>query len=189
LASPDNVTSNVPEWLENHFLPVLKKRLEAELNEDPRLFIDKQTEVGADWPETLADALNRSCCLIAIWSPHYFRSTWCLAEWETIKYREQEAGFRTNNNSCGLIYPVVFSDGEWFPEEAKRMQYRDDFRNFAYPYKQFRESQLYLEFHDRVAEVARQLVERLKQVPPWNLKWQSIRPSSTPPFIPTFQRL
>ena len=77
------------EWVHNHFFPVLKGRLESMLPEEPKIFIDENIEKGSKWPEKLAQALHQSRCMIAVWSPGYFRSTWCVAEWETLLARER----------------------------------------------------------------------------------------------------
>ncbi len=181
-------SGDVPEWLYNHFLPVLRNRLDAVLPEEPQLFIDKDIEKGSDWPETLSNALHRSCYLLAILTPRYFRSEWCLAEWQTMRARENQIKTTTKNNVPRLIYPIVFSDGEHFPEEAKRMQWRTEMHQYAYPYPQFRKTERYLVFHDVVGEIADELAKKLKLAPPWNSKWESMTPDSKLSLIPKFPR-
>jgi TIR domain len=181
---------DVPEWVKNHFLPVLERRLEAEFDETPRIFLDEQIDTGADWPITLADALHRSYCLLAIWSPSYFRSRWCMAEWQTMRVREEQLGLRTSANPSGLVYPVVYSDGDTFPVEAKRIQHRKDLKDYAYPYPQFRNSEKYLEFHDQVARIAQELVNLFNDsIPPWNPDWSICTPDPEPEPVYLFKRL
>jgi hypothetical protein len=179
---------NVPEWLREHFLPLLINRLGAVLGEDPDIFCDQRIEVGSDWPDALAEALNRSCCMLAVWSPRYFRSPWCIAEWETMLAREKQLGLKTDG-SPGLVYPVVYSDGDYFPEAANRTQQKIDLREYSYPYPQFRNSEKYLVFHDRVAEIANDLEGWLRLTPAWSADWISLRPDVAPLRPPRFRRL
>ena len=181
-------SGDVPDWLHNHFLPVLSNRLEAVLDEDPQIFVDRDIPYGAEWPDALADALRHSCHLLAVWSPRYFRSSWCLAEWRTMLEREKALGLRPGGDP-GLVYPVVFSDGEHFPEEAKKMQYRTDLRDFAYPYPQFRTSEKYLNFHDRMVGIANDIKDRLARTPKWDGSWTEVRPEPEPLGRQRFQRL
>jgi TIR domain len=177
------------KWVHNHFFPVLKGRLEAILGEPPALFIDQDIEVGSAWPQKLADALHQSRCMVAVWTPSYFRSPWCVAEWETVLERERRVGLKMPGNCGGLVYPVVYSNGDSFPSEAKQTQSRFDFREYAYPYKQFTKTMKYLTFFDKVSELAEQLKRKLDTVPDWDATWPTLRPSPNLPMQPQFVRL
>lgn len=184
-------SGDVGEWVHNHFHPMLLRRLESLLDEEPKVFLDTAMENGSHWPQRLSDALHRSCCLAAVWTPSYFRSDWCLAEWRTIAERERLVGLPTPAGRPGLVYPVVFSDGEHFPDDAKAIQARQNMHEFAYPYEQFRKTEKYLEFHDRMNEVATDLLHRLRGVPQWDSAWPVLPPLLTPPpaTSPSFVRL
>lgn len=177
------------EWLHNHFLPVLIDCLTNELPEQPELFVDAQIDVGADWPLNLVDALHHSCYMIALWTPPYFRSTWCVAEWNTMRQRERHLGLHTSANTAGLIYPIVLGDGDSFPLDARRTQQQRDLKQYAYPYRQFRDSQKYLAFHDTVQQIALDFAQLLTCVPTWNPDWKPAEPTVLPPFTPRFSRL
>jgi hypothetical protein len=184
-----NRSGDVGEWVLNHFHPLLLRRLETVLADEPAVFIDKDIDVGSAWPQKLADALHHSCCMVAIWTPSYFRSGWCVAEWETIRERERLAGLRSRGNSGGLVYPVVYSDGTSFPPEAQQIQSRVDLRDYAYPFEQFRKSEKYMGFFDKVDEVATQLAATLSRSPQWDASWPTLNPP--PPALkkPSFARL
>lgn len=182
-------SGDVSEWVLNHFLPRLANCLESTMSDVPRIFVDEEVETGSDWPQKLADALHRSCCLLTVWTPPYFRSKWCMAEWQTFLSRERNLGFKTSENPSGLVYPVVFSDGDYFPDEAKRTQSRRDLIDCTYPQPQFRNVSKYLEFHDKVGKIAHELDQWLVHVPPWDPNWQPVRPDPLPPYIPRFARL
>ena len=162
-------SGHVPDWITNHFLPTLSALLGEELDEDPKVFKDDQIDKGDSWPERLERELQGSKCMVAIWNPKYFRSKWCLAEWETMRKREDIFGMRSKDNPSGLVYPIVFSNGTSFPESACTIQYTEDFRKFAYPYRVFKEHTLYLDFHDAVSKVAKGILSDA-------VKGPSIRP-------------
>jgi hypothetical protein len=82
---------------------------------EPKLFVDEDNiETGDRWPDSLRDALKASRCMVCVWSPSYFQSSWCVSEWRRFLARER----RLNLHSHGLIAPLRFHDGEHFPEEA-----------------------------------------------------------------------
>jgi hypothetical protein len=101
-----------------------------------------------------------------------------MAEWTTMKAREILVRSKPPEPFFPLVYPIVFSDGEHFPEEAKTIQSELDFRAFAYPYAVFQKSEKYLDFHDRVQWVAEDLAKRLRAPPPWDPEWAALAPDS-----------
>lgn len=179
---------NSSTWLRNHFQPLLTDLLIGLMDEHPKIFVDDQIESGSAWPESLANALHRSRCLVSLWTPPYFQSKWCMAEWHSFRKRERELGLGTPENPAGLVYPIVYSDRDCFPDEAKRTQYRD-LSKFNYPELVFKESKLYLEFHDEVQKIAEELTTLFKRTPDWDQNWKPVRPELDPPFAPIFKRL
>jgi hypothetical protein len=181
---------DVLDWVRNHLHPVLKRRLDEELPEEAQIFLDEQIETGSAWPDALARALHRSCCMVAVFCPGYFRSRWCMAEWQTMRKREELLGYRCEANPAGLVYPVVFSDGKCFPEEAKAIQGRTDLRPYAFPFPQFRDSKKYLKFYEVMTEVTGELAQWFDaRIPPWDDSWPALRPPPEPPPPPRFPRL
>ena len=71
-------SGDVPERIRNHFLPVLANQLDGLLNEEPEIFVDYSIDIGTKWPDILCEALQRSRCLLSVWTLRYFRSGWCL---------------------------------------------------------------------------------------------------------------
>jgi hypothetical protein len=164
---------NVAQWVQNHFEPRLRECLTDELPNDPQIFLDKNMEVGARWPDELARALHRSQLLLAVWSPPYFTSRWCLAEWRTMLRRQELLRI---DSSRGLVYPIRFSDGDTFPPEARNVLQETSFKEWRLPYPQFAESQKYLDFHQAVVALAERLATRLANPPPWRPDWPILRP-------------
>ena len=173
-------TGNVRDWVKNHFHPVLRECLVDLLPDEPRIFVDWEQEIGVNWPANFAHSLKRSCYLVAVWSPRYFKSRWCLAEWHSILKREECLGLATEANPRGLVYPVVFSDGVHFPPKARDTQAKIDMCGWAYPYKQFRETNDYLDFHQAVNQMAAQICSNFADAPVWEDNWPIEQPSPSP---------
>jgi hypothetical protein len=168
---------NVAGWVETHLTKVLSRCLQDELDYEPKIFVDKQIETGAFWPDELENALRRSRLMVAVLSPPYFTSKWCRAEWKSMELRENIVEM-----DSGLIFPVVFSDGDSFNTHVERRQCRS-MKDWSYPYPQFAEAPAFLQFHDKVREFAIELVGRLDKVPQWSPDWPVERPDfhSQPP--------
>ena len=95
-----------------------------------RLFLDVDgIEAGEVWPEKIRHALQSARCLMPIWSPEYFHSDWCVAEWRSFLAREQLVVSR-GQGACRLIVPIKFHDGTWFPPEAASVE-QFDLRDYA----------------------------------------------------------
>ena len=103
--------------------------------------------------------------------------------------REDALGMASVQRPEGLIYPIVFSDGDLFPPRARNTQYRRDFSNWRYPYEQFKEAAAYLEFHNAVTNVAAELAGHLNRVPEWQDNWPVSMPEVEQPAPPVFPRL
>jgi hypothetical protein len=171
---------NVAGWVQTHLLDVLQNCLADELDRKPEIFIDKRIETGLFWPDEIEAGLRHSRLMIAVLSPPYFTSKWCMAEWASMTLREEALNLKS-----GLILPLVFSDGDKFPDAAKLRQGRS-MKLWGYPYPQFSQSPAFLEFHDEVRNVAQEIVPRLDAVPPWNAQWPIRRPdlvSAHPPAM------
>jgi hypothetical protein len=167
----------------------LEACLVDEMGHEPKLFLDSRMEVGTYWPDELANALLKSRYLVAVWSPPYFTSRWCVAEWKSMCARERVLGIPGPANTRGLIYPIVFSDGDLFPTEAHAVQSQHNLSQYAFPYEQFRRTEAYLEFHDKVKAIAADLAQRLESAPTWDETWPIWRPDAFENPPPKFPRL
>lgn len=152
----------VRDWVANHFLPLLSIALNEQLAHEPALFADLSLETTNIWPIQLAEALRRSRCMVAIWSPSYFRSKWCASELLSVFEREQLVRVPGS-----LIVPVVFSGGGDFPDEAKKRE-AFDFRRWAIPFEQFRQTEAYIEFYKAVIALGEVVAARIKTAPVWS---------------------
>lgn len=122
------------EWLEPW--------LSQELQRDARIFLDQEDiRTGERWRAKLSDSLQKSRCMVCLWSPLYFQSKWCVAEWQTFRLRGTEFG-------SDLIIPARFHDGEFYPPSAKEVEARD-FSKFTSVSPRFWHSDLALEFEQK----------------------------------------
>jgi cellulose biosynthesis protein BcsQ len=158
------------EWVDRQLLPLMQKHLEFELAETVKVFFDRaQITAGQDWAGAQRRALLQSRLLLAIWSPQYFKSRWCLAEFETFRRRSQLV-------DRNLIVPLTVHNGELFPPEALAMQWAD-FKEFMIVGRAFnRMTERYVRFEEAVGNLCRQIKSQLNSVPAFNPKWPIIEP-------------
>ena len=166
---------NACQWVHNHFYPLLLDCLTDQVGWEPRIFIDLAAETGSDWPSLLEDALLRSKMLVAVWSPPYFRSAWCLAEWESMQARERALNLGQPSRPNGLIYPIIFSDSDNFPPAALRRQARD-LKPWSNPFLAYRESHGYDALYREMQDIAIEIGQMLTRAPIWRPGWPIHRP-------------
>jgi hypothetical protein len=132
-----------------------------------RMFIDEENiETGDRWPQKLRDALRLSKCMVGVWSPAYFQSSWCFSEWESFRERERRLAMQSH----GLIAPLRFHDGEHFPEEARVVQWTD-----VAPYTStvpaFWTSPRAIELEDVLKAFASQVAHMIRRAPEFDVNW------------------
>ena len=160
------------EWLHEHFLIFLKDYLKATLSRDARVFVDKSGISSGDaWPERIKRALVHSKCLIPIWSPPYFYSSWCMCECNVMLDREKRLGYRTTTNPGGLVIPVRIFDGEQFPDFAKNI-HCFDCRNFARTGEGFKKTERYIKFQDHMLDWIPDVVDCINSAPSWSNEFE-----------------
>ena len=82
-----------PGWVRNVFYRLLYHYLSEELGREAHIFLDENIRTGTAWPTYLKNALSKSRVLVALWSPQYFSSEWCLTEIASFIARENHNGF------------------------------------------------------------------------------------------------
>src|SRR4051794_8499158 len=115
------------DWLNKHFKPLLEFWLEFELGRKPNIYIDTQLDkdIGTTWPVQLGKEISVSRILIPLWSKNYLNSIWCTCEVSHMLEREKLAGYRTAENSSGLVIPVIIQDGETLPINLSIIEHLD----------------------------------------------------------------
>lgn len=69
-----------------------------------------------------------------------------------------------------LIYPVIFNDGDSFPETARSVQYID-MSKYNCPEPSFRKTRPYVAFHKQIEHIAQKVAEMVLAVPDWEANW------------------
>lgn len=137
-----------------------------ELNLDRKdfhVFFDEKTiEAGDEWVEELSDAIKSSKCLVAIWSPDYFHSPWCLTEFHSFLKRQED--LKKKGIKAGLIIPASYHDGQHFPSEAKAIQFLD-FTEYASTISAFWRSSDAVEFEKKIKEFAKSIANKIENAP------------------------
>jgi hypothetical protein len=161
-------------WVKNHFHELVSQWLPQCMPDEPRIFIDfENIETGAEWPAVLQRCLKTSRCLLPVFCPAYFRSAWCCSELETIRERERQLGLRTPEAPRGLIYPVVFWDGSFFPSHVNTIQWRN-VSKWANPYPAFSQTASYSEFLNEVQHICTELSQLIAACPPFRDDWPTL---------------
>jgi hypothetical protein len=184
------------EWLIEHFLPLFEEYLaneimaqcqrlprkiffdQAEINPALRHFEESVNgiEPGANWRLALHDAIQQSCCMVGVWSPDYFFSEWCLAEWKTFKVRQ----LKTNRIT---VVPFSVHDGTTFPAEARGANIVD-LNDYMIVGEGFRKTEQYVAFQQALKNFARNVAAIIKQSPPFE-SWtgpELVTPPVAPPI-------
>jgi len=134
---------------------------------EARLFMDEDCIEASDrWPERLKEGVRLSKCMVAVWSPLYFQSSWCVSEWESFRERER----RLNMKSHGLIAPMRFHDGEHFPKEAQSVQWLD-VAQYTSTVPAFLTSARAMDLEDLLKGFARQIARTIRDSPPFQPDW------------------
>jgi FxsC-like protein len=81
----------------------------APATKDRLSFIDRENiELGEQWSPALANALNTSRVLVALYSINYFSRTVCGQEWQTFELKARERAEIFGGQPPSLIVPVLF---------------------------------------------------------------------------------
>jgi hypothetical protein len=177
--SPD-----VRDWVLNHFYPNFRPALRQALGgRNERVFIDREEiRTGQHWPQRLKQALRESACLVPVWSPVYFQSDWCWAEWKSFCKREEVLGLNLETET--LVIPAVHNDKEWFPAEAQEVNW-EDFSEMNYRTPAFRDTPQYVDFEQKIQDFAQSVATVVRRCPPFDPNWPIVdEPAPPPPEAP-----
>lgn len=138
---------------------------------------------GDVWPDRLKQALIVSKCLVPVFSPDYFRSDWCMSEFETFRERERILMRR------GLVVPILHNGLNHFPLEAQKIQ-MFDFSQLRSTMPGFMSTPRGVDFEDNVEKFAADVAMKISQVPSFVTGWPvvEIKVGHVEPQV-TFQRL
>ena len=169
-------TSTMGPWVRKRLVPLLKDRINEVARDDVRIFCDEDMPDGANLPEQLKRNIRNSALLLTVWSADYFRSSWCLAEWQSFREREALLGLFAAENPLSLVYPIRYADGDNYHPDAKTALCKKDFSSFNYSGDAFVGSLEYLQFESLVKQMAIDFSERLDTLPQWRDAFPVVEP-------------
>jgi hypothetical protein len=159
------------DWTRETFFPLFEAYLAQVLRRAPKIFLDKRDiSPGATWPLEIRNALARSRFLVAVLTPLYFNSDWCLAEFITIRNREFKTRLRTPTAPSGLIFPIKVFDGDAFSQCVKKIQMLDC-TAFAYHGPAFMRTEAYISFQQMLIEWRVRVGNAIRNAPEWRSEW------------------
>lgn len=166
----------VESWVRKFFLPLFESWLTEELGGvRPRIFYDQLTiKAGERWLQKIVRGLTTSKVLLPVCSATYFRSQWCMLEWESFALREQHL-------TCDrLRIPIKHCDGDSFPEEAQKLQ-MIDFSECTSGIPAFleRRNEVFMEtfgfvLEANVKKLAVEVAEAIRIAPVYQPSWPSV---------------
>jgi len=168
-------------WMHNHFFPKLKARLGEISPLRPEIFCDEKMDDGVNLTQELKNTLRDSAVLVSVWSADYFRSRWCMAEWESFRKRDEKLGMFGAANPSSLIYPILYNgETKDFHPEARLPLLKKDFSEYNYADPVFANSVDYLKFDKMVQQVAKDLKAKRESAPPWADDFPIAEPAPLP---------
>lgn len=127
---------------------------------------------SGDYTLNLRNILNKSRCLVPIWSTSYFNSSWCLFECCAMLERERLTGYGTSSNPVRLAIPVLASDCIGFPSFTQNFPDPLDCRDYIVPPSiALGNSDAYFTFRNNLAIWVQQVIEAIKQPPTFQKEW------------------
>lgn len=156
-------------WLPTYFEPLFQEYLDnflASHRYKGLIFRDSKLEAGDRWRQKIATLLKSSCTLLTFWSPQYFESPYCWAEWLTFRQREIELKM----SDSGLVVPVLACEGDAFPQDAELTQ-AVDLSKFVTKCRGFENMPQFMDFESAVKDLARNVAQRVKASPEFRPDW------------------
>ena len=176
--------SPVLDWVRNHFKPKLEQWLPVfmakQTRRKVRIAIDSEIiETGDAWLPRLRESLRVSRCMVAIWSPEYFRSHWCMAELKSMIERERVLGLQSDNMPWGLVYPICYVKKDFLRSEYEKKQ-RKDLHRWNTPDLIFQATPEYVAFDREMQELCQELASMIGKAPRWKADWPILEPEVRP---------
>ena len=162
------------QWLEEIFLPIFSDYLDNELPHKPKIFVDKTgLTPGVNYNDELFINLLYSKCVVSIWSPPYFRkSEYCVAEFLTMKYRQEVLQLNPLTVPKTLIWSIVYRKIDPIPHLASGITF-SDYTNFNVVGDAFFKTEKYLFFQEKMNTDIKSIADIINNVPPLKPEWET----------------
>lgn len=181
-------------WVHDVFLPVFRNRLDH-CFPGARIAFDANLPYGIDWEPTIQRWVLRSKCLVAVWSPMYFRSRYCRTEFHSMLQRQRQRGAPDGGapEPAPLVVPLAFSrSNEWFDDDAKALQYARDLAEFSDATSPIRIEERRMAFVAALDRLCDQVRAAIGAAPDWRPDFPWIQKEALPPAhayqVPSLQR-
>ena len=166
-------------WVQRLLYEEIVNWLPGEMSRDPAIFIDTSAiSVGTQWSPELEAAIRTSRCMLCVWSPEYFRSSWCKAEWESMVAREDEEA-ATRGARPRIIYPLLFQDGDHLPQDARAAQWRD-MKAWSSMHPELLRTARGQAFTEEVQRICQELSAMIAAAPPFRADFPFKAPTPAP---------
>jgi hypothetical protein len=152
------------EWVSTIFIPLFETYITQEIfaackrKPDGIFYYKKSLKAGDPWPADLRQAITESRIAVALCSPEYFYSEWCLTEFHTFWERGKSKKAR-------VLVPASIYDGEAFPSDVKGNLQFEDFSEFVIVGEGFKLTKKYSDFQDVLKQFAKRVAELVAKAP------------------------
>jgi hypothetical protein len=119
--------------------------------------------------------MQTSRCMVAVWSPDYFQSPWCVSKLRSFRQREMLARVERG----ALIAPIRYHDGQWFPQEAAEIP-PFDLSQYTYTLESFWKTERAVELEERLKTFSRQLATVIERAPAYDAQWPVVEDRPLP---------
>jgi hypothetical protein len=152
-------------WSRNLLYEFIQGYLIDALPDNPNVFIDDHTQTGENWANKLGEALGSTRVMLAVLTPPYFKSQWCVHELDLMHQR------LLNTKGSGIIMPTIASgDGSYIPMEIERLQIKD-LKRYRYLDLQ-RGTPRCQEFSQEVKYLTDEIAKAIYEAPPFDPSWE-----------------
>jgi hypothetical protein len=164
------------QWLVEHFVPLFENCLIDEVADrcqraPDKLFLDvEEVQPGTNIPSRVRDGIKRARCLVALVSPMYFRSRWCLVEWESFKTRGQ-------SENRDLVVPAILHGGTTVRTAVRDTMWAD-FEGYHILGSGFTKTAKYVSFQREIKKLAKRVGEIVASAPDWKDEFNVCDPPS-----------
>lgn len=152
------------EWVSEIFIPLFQSYINQDIiavcgrRAQGIFYYRNSIQPGDPWPDELRVGIRSSRVAVALCSPEYFFSDWCLTEfhsfWERGKSRNKK-----------LLIPASIYDGDGFPTDIKKNLQFEDFSTFVIVGEGFKLTKKYSEFQEQLKEFSRRVAELVCNAP------------------------
>lgn len=155
------------EWVES-FIYNLTSWLEVEMIEPPQIFLNIQDVDSMSSVNSAIDySIKHSKLLIALLTPAYFASDFCIREWLFFEKREKQS-----MNAQPLILPILLRGGDLLPDHIKRRQLLNASESLM-SFTALKRSGTSKGEYDLLQLVSQSITKMLENAPPFDPNWDS----------------